>query len=99
MAHNHGNEYRITIVHEDGTEEQSEWMKSKEQVAQAVAAVHNPRGNTYWLRAQNVLCPDCLESEQKIVEFPLAVIPSQRFSPHDSRYRGAAGARNRFDAA
>ena len=28
MAHNHGNEYQVRIVHEDGTEELSGWMKS-----------------------------------------------------------------------
>jgi hypothetical protein len=37
MAHNHGNEYQVNIVHEDGTEELSEWMNSQEQVAQAMA--------------------------------------------------------------
>jgi hypothetical protein len=41
MAHNHGNEYQVKIVHADGTEELSEWMNSQEQVAQqAMAAVH-----------------------------------------------------------
>ena len=37
MAHNHGNEYQIRIVHEDGTEELSGLMNSTEQVAQAMA--------------------------------------------------------------
>ena len=59
MAHNHGNEYQINIVHEDGTEELSEWMNSQEQVAQAMAAVHRPRGKDYWLRERNLLCPNC----------------------------------------
>jgi hypothetical protein len=59
MAHNHGNEYQINIVHEDGTEELSEWMNSQEQVAQAMAAVHRPRGKAYWLRERNMLCPNC----------------------------------------
>jgi len=29
MAHNHGNEYQIRIVREDGTEELSGWMNSR----------------------------------------------------------------------
>ena len=36
MAHNHGNEYQVKIVHEDGIEELSEWMNSQEQVIQAM---------------------------------------------------------------
>src|SRR5713101_1111743 len=82
MAHNHGNEYQVSIVHEDGTEELSGWMNSQEQVAQAMAAVHRPRGKAYWLRERNVLCPNCLDSEQRIVEYPLTDIPSPRYSPH-----------------
>jgi len=31
MAHNHGNEYQVKIVHEDGTEELSGWVNSEEQ--------------------------------------------------------------------
>jgi hypothetical protein len=44
MAHNHGNEYQIRIVHEDGTEQLCEWMNSEEQLAQAMAAVHGAHG-------------------------------------------------------
>ena len=97
MAHNHGNEYQIKIVHEDGTEELSGWMNSEEQVAQAMAAVHRPQGKTHWLRARNVVCPNCLDREQRIVECPLTHIPSPRLSPHDSRYLVAVGARNRSE--
>ena len=32
MAHNHGNEYQIRIVHEDGTEELSGWMNSESRL-------------------------------------------------------------------
>ena len=97
MAHNHGNEYQINIVHEDGTEELSEWMNSQEQVIQAMAAVHRPQGNAYWLRERNIVCPHCLDREQKILEYPLTDIPSPRFSPHDSRYLVAVGSRNRYE--
>jgi len=103
MAHNHGNEYQVKIVHADGTEELSEWMNSQEQVAQqamaAMAAVHRRRGKAYWLRERNVLCPNCVDSEQRIVEYPLTDIPSPRFSPHDSRYLLAVGSIDRYALA
>jgi len=99
MAHNHGNEYQISIVHEDGTEELSEWMNSQERVAQAMAAVHRPRGKAYWLRERNILCPNCPDREQRIVEYPLTDIPSPRFSPHDSRYLLAVGSMDRYALA
>ena len=96
MAHNHGNEYQVKIVHEDRTEELSGWMNGEEQVAQVVAAVRRPPGTTFWLRARNVLCPNCRDSEQRIiVECPLTDVPSQRCSPHDSYYLVAAGLKNR----
>jgi hypothetical protein len=60
VAYNHGNEYQVKIVHEDGTEELSRWMNSKAQVAQEMAAVPRPQGNAYWLRERNIVCPDCL---------------------------------------
>ena len=97
MAHNHGNEYQVKIVHEDGTEELSGWMKSEEQVAPAMDAIHRPQGKAYWLRERNVLCPNCLDSEQRIVECPLTDIPSPRYSPHDSRYLLAVGYKNRYE--
>jgi hypothetical protein len=97
LSHNHGNEYQIKIVHEDGTEELSEWMNNQAQVAQqAMAAVHSRRGKAFWLRERNVLCPNCLDSEQRIVEYPLADIPSPRCSPHDSLYLEAVGSRDRW---
>lgn len=95
MAHNHGNEYQVKIVHRDGTEELSGWMNDQEQVAQAVAAVHRPPGTTFWLLARNVLCPDCLDREQTTVECPLTGIPSPRYSPHDSYYLARVGLKSR----
>ena len=96
MAHNnHGNEYQVRIVHEDGTEDLSGWMNSEEQLAQAMAEVHRAQGKAYWLRERNVLCPNCVDSEQRIVEYPLTDIPSPRFSPHDSRYLLAVGSMDR----
>ena len=95
MAHDHGNEYQVRIVHPDGTEELSGWMNSKEQIAQVVAAVHGPPGNTFWLRARSVLCPNCLDRDQRIVECPLTDVPSPRCSPHDSYYLLRVGLKNR----
>ena len=95
MAHNHGSEYQVRIVHEDGTEELSGWMNGAEQVAQAVAAVHSPPGKAFWLRARDVLCPNCLDREQRIVECPLTDTPSPRCSPHDSYYLVRVGLKSR----
>ena len=99
MAHNHGNEYQVRIVHEDGTEELSGWMQTEEQVAPAMAAIHRPHGTAYWLRVRTVLCPDCRERDPGIWEYPLAGIPSSRYSPHDSGYLLAAGRRNRSEVS
>ena len=97
MAHNHGNEYQIRTVHEDGTEEVCEWMNSEEQVAQAMTVVHTAQ--SYWLRERNVLCPDCIEMEQHIiVECPITDIPTSRYRPHDSGYLVAVGSRNRYES-
>jgi len=72
-------------------------MDSQEQVAQqAMAAVHRRRGKAYWLRERNVLCPNCLNSEQRIVEYPLTDIPSPRCSPNDSRYLLSVGSMDRY---
>jgi hypothetical protein len=98
MAHNHGNEYQLKIVREDETEELSGWMTSEEQVAQAMAAVHRPQVKAYWLRERNVLCPNCLDKEQRIVEYPLTDIPCPRYSPHDSRYLLAVGSKDPYAA-
>jgi len=96
MAHDHGNEYQVRIVHQDGTEELSGWMSSEEQVAQVVAAVHHPAGKAFWLRARNIICANCLEKEQGIVvECPLTGLPSPRCSPRDSYYLLRAGVKNR----
>ena len=96
MAHNHGSEYQVRIVHEDGTEELSGWLNSAEQVAQAIARSHRPQAKTYWLLERNVLCPNCQDSEQKVLEYPLTDIPSPRYSPHDSRYLVDVGSKSRY---
>src|SRR5665811_935503 len=97
MAHNHGNEYQVKIVHEDGTEELSGWMNSEEQLAQAMAVVRRAQGKSYWLRERNMLCPNCFDTGQRIVECPITDMPSQRYRPHDSHYLLAVGAKNRYE--
>jgi hypothetical protein len=97
MAHTHGKEYQVRIVHEDGTEELSGWMQREAQVAPALAAIHRPHGTAFWLRARNVLCPTCLERDQRIWEYPLTGIPSSRYRPHDSGYLLAVGYKNRAE--
>ena len=98
MAHNHVNEYQIKIAHEDGTEELSGWMSSEEQLAQAMGLVHKAQGKAYWLRVRNVLCSDCIDTEQQIVmESPITDIPSPRYRPHNSNYLLALGSRSRYE--
>jgi hypothetical protein len=97
MAHDHGNEYQVKIVHDDGTEQLSGWMNSEAQVAQAMAAIRRPQGAFYWLRERKVVCPECLDREQGILEYPMADIPSQRYNPHDSRYLLVVGYKNRYE--
>jgi hypothetical protein len=97
MAHNHGSEYQVRIVHGDGTEELSEWLNSAEQVAQAIAADHKPQGKAYWIRARSVLCTGCPDREQTIVECRITDIPSPRYSPHDSRYLVEVGSKSRYE--
>jgi hypothetical protein len=97
MAHTHGNEYQVRIVHEDGTEELSGWMQGEAQVAPALAAIRRPYGTAYWLRVRHVRCPDCRARDQGTWECPLTDIPSARYSPHDSGYLVAVGWRNRAE--
>jgi len=87
-------EYQIRIVREDGIEELSGWMKSTEQVVQAMLAVHRPQGTTYWLLVRNILCPNCSDREQ-IVECPIMHVPSPRYIPLDSGYLQVVESRNR----
>ena len=98
MAHNHGSEYQVRIVHGDGTEELSGWLSSAEQVAQAIAADRDRRGKAYWLQARNILCATCPpDMERRTVECPLVNLPTPRYAPHDSRYLVEVGSKSRYD--
>ena len=90
MAHNHGNEYQIRIVREDGIEELSGWMNSAEQVAQTMLAVDRPQGKTYWLLVRNILCPNCSDREQ-IMEYPHYACPVSTIHPARLRLSGGSG--------
>jgi hypothetical protein len=95
MAHNHGYEYQIRIVRENGFEKLSGWMNSAEQVAEAMISVHEPQIKTYWLLVRNITCPDCLHRAQ-VLEYPMIAIPSPRCIPHDSHYLQVVDSRNRY---
>jgi hypothetical protein len=97
MAHSHGSEYQVRIVRGDGTEELSGWLDNAEKVAQAIAAGHRPQDKAYWLLERNVLCPDCLDGGQRLMEYPLTDLPSPRCSPHDSRYLVEVGLKSRYE--
>lgn len=73
MTHELGSQYRVRIVHEDETEELSEWMTGQAEVAQVISARRGAPIKAYWLQVRNVLCLDCLHREPTIAEFPLAV--------------------------
>jgi hypothetical protein len=91
MEHNHGIEYQVKTIRRDGTEKLSGWIRNKEQVAQAMVAASRPEDKAYWLHERNILCPNCPEREQRILEYPLTNIPSPRSSAHDSHYLRAVG--------
>jgi hypothetical protein len=95
MAHNHGNEYQIRIVREDGTEELSGWMNTTEQVAKAMILAYKTQGTKCWLLVCNIVCPDCSERKQ-LLEYPIMEMPSARYIPHDSRYLQVVESRNRY---
>ncbi len=97
MAHNHGSEYQVRIVRGDGTEELSGWLNSAEQVSQTIAVCHRPQDKAYWLLKRNVLCPNCLDRGQRVMEYPVADIPSPRCSLHDSRYLVEVGSKSRYE--
>ncbi len=94
MLHQHGSEYQVKMVRQDGTEELSQWINDEGQIAQAIAALHKPNCKAYWLRQRSLLCAACLDTAQSVTEFPLANVSYPRASPNDSRYMVATGKRN-----
>ena len=99
MAHNHGSEYQVKVIHEDGTEELSEWIEQG-SVAYTMAALHKPKARAYTLRERNItvpFCPLCRDIETAVTEYPLTDCLSPRSHPHDSSYLVLTGAKDRYD--
>ena len=99
MAHNHGSEYQVKVIDEDGTEALSEWIEHG-NVEQTMAALRKPQARAYWLRERNVTlatCPLCRDRETAIAEYPLTDCLSPRTSPHDSSYLVSTGAKDPSD--
>ena len=80
MAHKPGNEYRLRIVREDGTQELSRWTESIDKVAQAIMLARKPHGATCWLLVRNLICPNCPDS-QEILEYPIYGYPVSKMQP------------------
>jgi hypothetical protein len=57
MAHNHGSEYQVKVIHQDGTEALSEWIELG-NVAQTMAALRKPQSGLL-----NGLNPDAISEE------------------------------------
>jgi hypothetical protein len=86
MAHDHGSEYQVRVIHQDGTEALSEWMEHG-RVAQAMACLQKPQAVGYWLRERNIIiaaCPHCRGIEGAVAEYPLSAALSSRSRPHDN---------------
>src|ERR1017187_6552976 len=101
MAHNHGSEYQVKVIHEDGTEVLSEWIEHG-NVAQTMAALRTPQARACWLRERNVTvaaCPLCRDRETAIAEYPLTDCLSPRSHPHDSSYLVLTGSKDPSDWA
>ena len=99
MPHNHGVEYQIKVIHENGTEVLSEWIEPG-NVAQTVGALRKPQARAYWLRERNVTvatCPLCRDEKTAIAEYPLTDCLSPRSRPHDSSYLVLTGSKDPFD--
>jgi len=97
MTHNHVSEYQLRVIHSDGTEELSGWMKDMEEVAQAISGMRRLLGRIVWLQERTVCCPDCFDREQVVVECPISDAASPRCRPHDSRYLLAVGSRSKYE--
>ena len=99
MAHNHGSEYQVKVIHEDGTEQLSEWIEQG-NIAYTMAALHKPQSRAYWLRERNVIapfCPLCWNVETAVSEYPLTDHLSLRSHAHDFSYLVLTGAKDSRD--
>lgn len=96
MPHNHGIEYQIKVIHEDGTEVLSEWIELG-NVDQTMAALRRPEARAHWMRERNVTvvaCPLCRDKQTAIAEYPLTDCLSPRSHPHYSSYLVLTGSKD-----
>jgi hypothetical protein len=87
MAHDHGYEYQVRIIHEDGTEELSGWMNGEEQLVRAMAAVHGTRQSLLasgTKRSLSRLLQHGTDNHSGMSHYGFL---SPRHRPHDSQYR------------
>jgi hypothetical protein len=100
VTHEHGSEYQLRIVHEDETEELRGWMNCPEDVAQTITGLRGSPAKAYWLQIRNILCLNCQQREQTIVEFPLTPTAAEngRF-PRQTDRRPFAAASGRTSSA
>ncbi len=99
MAHNHGSDYQVKVIHEDGTETLSEWT-GQGNIPHILASLRKPRAKAYWLRERNITLADCAfcqDEEVTIVEYPLTDGLSLRNGPHDSAYLVSSGLKDASD--
>src|ERR1700690_3602434 len=99
MPHNHGIEYQIKVIHENGTEVLSEWIELGD-VDQTMAALRKPEARAYRLRRRCITaaaCPLCRDKEATIAEYPLTDCLSPRSHPHDSSYLVLTGSKDLFE--
>jgi hypothetical protein len=82
MAHDHGNEYQVRIIHADGTEKLSGWMNSESRLLRRWLRSTGHKAKPTGFGNRNVLCPDCLDKEQIIIlnasRISLPTIPPPR---------------------
>ena len=99
MTHNHGSEYQVKVIHEDGTEVFSEWI-AQESIAYTMAALRKPQAKAYWLRERNVkvpFCALCQETETSVTEYPVTDHLSARSHVHDSSFLALTGVKDPCD--
>lgn len=97
MTHNHGSEYQIRIVHDDGTEELTAWMSSQEELLQAIAVLPPTQARSLWLRERNTPLPHCSQQQGVVAECLIVGAPTQRYAAHDSHHLVALGSKSRSE--
>jgi hypothetical protein len=96
--HNHGSVYQVKVIHQDGSEELSEWIEPRE-IPYTLAALHKPQATAYWLRERNItvpFCPHCQDVETVVTEYPVTDHLSPRSHAHDTSYLVLTGAKDSY---